>query len=251
MPSIRFPTQERRRRIGVRHHLHPDHPAGSPADAAHDQVGLHSSDPASVFLTAWARVPQVSVPEIERCLYRDHPSLHRVLGIRRTLFAVPTMLVPLLYHGCARRLASAERRRLVGYLEEQGIAERGDNWLNRVAGATVAAIKDLREVPAVELREHVPELRLTLTFGKGKTWGGQVGISTRVLFLLATEGRIVRGRPRGSWISSQYRWAVTESRLRGGIPDRSPLSIGGALAPDLRARNWSRGPTYCRLSTPL
>ena len=43
--------------------------------------------------------------------------------------------------------------------------------------------------------------------GEGKKWGGTVGVSTRVLFLLATEGRIVRGRPRGQWLSSQYEWA--------------------------------------------
>ena len=74
----------------------------------------------------------------------------------------------------------------------------------------------------MELREDVPELRLTLTFGEGKTWGGQMGISTRVLFLLAVEGRIVRGRPRGSWISGQYRWATVDSRIPGGIPDLDP-----------------------------
>ena len=222
MSLIRIETEERRRRIGVRHHLHPDHRAGSPSEAARHQVGLHSSDPASVFLSAWARVADVTIADIERCLYGVRPSLHRVLGMRRTLFAVPTDLVPLLHHGCARRLAPAERRRLVGYLESQGITDHGENWLDLVAEATRAAIADHGEVPAMELRKHIPELRITLTFGEGRKWAGRVGISTRVLFLLATEGRIVRGRPRGSWISGQYRWAVTESRIPGGIPDIDP-----------------------------
>jgi hypothetical protein len=38
-------------------------------------------------------------------------------------------------------------------------------------------------------------------------------LTTRVLVLLGAEGRIVRGRPRGTWISSQYRWAPLESWL--------------------------------------
>ncbi len=81
----------------------------------------------------------------------------------------------------------------------------------------------------MELREDVPALKQTLTFGKGRKWGGNVGVSTRVLFLLATEGRIVRGRPRGSWLSAQYRWAAMESRLPGGIPDLDPATARARL----------------------
>ena len=229
MPPIRIDAEERRRRIGVRHHLHPDHKAVSAPEAARRQVGLHSSDPATVFLSAWARVADSTVTGIENSLYSARPSLHRVLGMRRTLFAVPNDLVPLLHHGCARRLAPAERKRLVGYLEKQHITDQGEKWLDQVADATVAAIAEQGEAAAMELREQVPELRLTLTFGEGKKWGGRVGVSTRVLFLLATEGRIVRGRPRGSWISGQYRWSVAESRIPGGIPDLDPATARSRL----------------------
>ena len=224
----RIDPEERRRRIAVRHHLHPAHPAASPTQAARHQVGLHSSDPATVFLSSWARITSVTVPDVERCL-DDRPSLHRVLGMRRTLFAVPTDLIPLLHHGCALRPAPGERKRLVGQLEEQGIADQGEAWLDRVADKTMAAIGRRGEAPAMELREDVPELRLTLTFGKGKAWEGKVGISTRVLFLLATEGRIVRTRPRGSWISSQYRWATVDDRIPGGMPDLDPVEARSRL----------------------
>lgn len=233
MAVIRVGAEERRRRIGLRHHLHPDHEAASTAEAARRQVGLHSSDPVTVFLSAWARVGDATVTDIESCLYGARPSLHRVLGMRRTLFAVPNDLVPLLHHGCARRLAPAERKRLVGYLEGQGITDRGERWLDQVADATLAAIAEQGEAAAMELRDRVPELRLKLTFGEGKKWGGRVGVSTRVLFLLATQGRIVRGRPRGSWKSGQYRWSATESRIPGGIPD-----LDAATARSLLVRRW-------------
>jgi hypothetical protein len=42
-------------------------------------------------------------------------------------------------------------------------------------------------------------------------------VVTRILLLLAAEGRIVRGRPRGSWVSGQYRWSVVDDWLPDGL----------------------------------
>jgi hypothetical protein len=39
--------------------------------------------------------------------------------------------------------------------------------------------------------------------------------------VLAAEGRVVRGRPRGSWVSGQYRWSVIDAWLPGGVPEWS------------------------------
>ena len=228
MVSRRVGVEERRARLAARHHLHPESPATSPVEAARDQVGLHTSDPATPFLSSWARVGGLTITEMESCLYSD-PSLFRILGMRRTLFAAPADLVPLLHHGCALPLATAERRRLVGYIEEEGITHDGPRWLEKVEDATVEAIRRRGEALATQLREDVPELQETLTFGKGRKWGGKVGISTRVLFLLATEGRILRGRPRGTWRSGQYRWTTMERVLPGGIPGLNPAAARESL----------------------
>ena len=228
MVARKMDLEERRARLAVRHHLHPQWRAVSPVEAARHQVGFHTSDPATPFLSAWARVESLAITDMETCLY-DNPSLFRLLGMRRTLFAIPTDLIPLLHHGCALPLAPPERRRLVGHLEAEGITDDGSRWLQEVGNATVEAIIRRGEALATELREDVPQLRETLTFGRGKKWGGRVGVSTRVLFLLATEGRIVRGRPRGTWRSGQYRWAALESRLSGGIPDMDPVTARKGL----------------------
>ena len=63
----RIGTDERRARLGVRHHL--ALPAGSSDAAAAGMVGLHSSDPVSPFLSARARVDGFVHADLEDALY--------------------------------------------------------------------------------------------------------------------------------------------------------------------------------------
>ena len=221
-------------------------------------VGLHSSDPASVYLSAWARVDGFAPADLEDALYHRR-SLVRMLGMRRTLFVVPVDLAAVMHEACTKARAPAERRRLVRMLEEQGVASagRGERWLERVASATLEALRARGEASARELTADVPELGRKLDFGQGTTWAATVGVSTRVLFLLATEGLVVRARPLGSWTSGQYRWATTEHWLGGPLPEidhaeacaellgRWLRTFGPATTTDLR---WWTGWT-AKLST--
>jgi hypothetical protein len=92
---------------------------------------------------------------------------------------------------------------------------------------TLAAIETLGEATGAELSKVVPALREQLSFGEGKKWAGTMGLSTRVLFLLSTEQRVVRGRPKGSWTSSQYRWSPMDAWLTSGVPQ---MAVGEASA---------------------
>jgi hypothetical protein len=218
---------ERRARLAFRHHL--ARPAARVERVAGDLAGLHSSDPATVFLSAAARVRRFRNEALERALY-ERRSLVRILGMRRTLFVVPLELAPVIDAACTRDLAAPERRRLARMLEEQGVARDGERWIRRVSAATLEALAARGEAAATELTEDVPALRGKLTFGQGKRWAATVGLSTRILFLLAAEGRVVRTRPRGTWVSGQYRWARTEDWLPGGIPSVDPDEAAGVLA---------------------
>jgi Winged helix DNA-binding domain len=203
---------ERRARLGVRHLLAAT--GDSPEDAAASVVGLHSSDPSSVYLEAFARVSPFRPEDLEDALY-ERRSLVRMLGMRRTMFVVPRDLAAVMDEACAKALAAAAHRRLVRMLEEQGVvpAGRGARWVDRVASATVDALGERGEATARQLTGDVPELSNKLTFGEGRRWAATAGVSTRILFLLATRGMIVRARPLGTWISAQYRWARTEDWL--------------------------------------
>ncbi len=185
---------------------------------AEAMVGLHSSDPATVFLSARARVADFEVADLEAALY-DRRSLVRILGMRRTLFVVSPDLAAVIDAACTRDLEPKERSRLAGFLEAQGIASQPEHWIVDVERRTLAALEQAGTATASQLREVVPELKERLSFGAGKTWAGTVGLSTRILFLLATAGRIVRARPRGTWLSSQYRWAPTADWLGGPLPE--------------------------------
>jgi hypothetical protein len=213
----RVGVRERRARLGARHRLASR--GATVEEAAGAVVGLHSSDPATVYLSSWARVDGFEPADLEDALYRRR-SLVRMLGMRRTMFVVPVDLAPVMHEACTRALIPGQRTRLVRMLEEQRVAPpgRGEAWLARVAAETLAALAARGEATARELTADVPELRAKLTFGQDTTWAGTMGVSTRVLFLLATEGLIVRTRPLGAWTSGQYRWATTEHWL--GAPLR-------------------------------
>lgn len=223
-------VEQRRARLGVRHHL--ARPARSVETVAHDLVGLHATDPATVFLSARARTKDFHVADLERALYEDR-TLVRMLGMRRTMFVVPTDVAAVMDSAVTQALAPGQRTRTIRMIEEGGLAKNGTTWLARAERKTLAALEERGEATASELSKVVPELTAKVTFGEGKTWGGEVGMSTRVLFLLATEGRIVRGRPRGSWISSQYRWAPVRTWLGHELDSLPRAEARAALA-----RRW-------------
>lgn len=207
--------RERSTRLGRRHFLAA--PGRDVTTVAGGMVGLHSSDPTTVYLSARSRLEDFEIPHLEDALY-VRKTLVRMLGMRRTMFVVPVDLAAVMDAACTQALAPPERRRLATMLEEQGIAEDGQAWVDEVESATLAALGRLGEATAAQLTREVPELAEKLAFGEGKKWAGTMGVSTRILFLLATEGRIVRGRPLGSWLSSQYRWAPTATWLDGPLP---------------------------------
>jgi hypothetical protein len=211
-PVRTIDVEERRARIGRRHLL--ARPGRTPEEAAAALVGLHSSEPAAVFLSVRARVAGFVPAHLEEALY-ERRTLVRMLGMRRTLFVVPRDVVATIDEACTKAYGPAERRRLIGLLEAQGVVPvgRGAPWVDRVMRETLAALEARGEAPARQLTAAVPELANKLSVGEGRPWAAQTGVSTRILFLLAARGEIVRARPLGRWISGQYRWTRTEDWL--------------------------------------
>ncbi len=211
--------QERRNRLGRRHMLAPGTAAADPAEVARGLVALHATDPASVYLACLARSVAGDTARVERALYEDR-SLVRMLGMRRTMFVVPAEMGPVVQSACTRAIAVVERRKLVRALEQAGITADGPVWLARVEQETLDALGERGPATGQELGAAVPGLRAQLSYGdQTKKWAGVAAVATRVLFVLAADGRIVRGRPRGSWTSSQYRWVSWSDWLADEAPE--------------------------------
>ncbi|HEX2028227.1 MAG TPA: winged helix DNA-binding domain-containing protein [Nitriliruptorales bacterium] len=199
---------ERRARVVARHHL-----GGTAPDvvgAVRALVAVHSSDPVTPYLTLWARVPDFATDDLDRALY-DGRALCRLHAMRRTLFVVLAEEAPIMLTAAAT--AEGERRRLERWLAAEIDPDRVTAWLEQVEGRVVDVLAEGGQRRTQELTERVAELTTPITVGSGR-WTAQVTLASRLLPVLAMEGRIVRSRPAGSWRSSQYRWAATTTWLR-------------------------------------
>ncbi|MFE3281962.1 winged helix DNA-binding domain-containing protein, partial [Streptomyces sp. NPDC059233] len=232
-------TAERRDRLGRRHRLAPSAHATTVTQAADAVVALHATDAATVFLSARARLAGGGPDTIEQALYED-VSLVRLLSMRNTLFAVSTELAPYVDSSTARAIAVKERRTLLKHLDEDGQGLDAD-WLARAEASALDALDARGPSTGGQLSAAVPALRQKITIGRGKKYEAETGVATRVIRLLAADGRIRRDRPRGSWTSSQYRWVHTDPwppvpapEARAEIARRWLHAYGPATEADLK-----------------
>jgi hypothetical protein len=220
-------VEERRARLARRHFLAPGSGARAAVELAGGLVGLHATDPATVFLAAHAR--GVDGADLEGALYEER-SVLRMIGMRRTLFVLPLDLAAVVQAACTKSILAVSRRRYAKLIEDGGIASDGEAWLDEVGAETLQALQARGEAFAADLSADVPLLREKIHFGEGKTWAGSTGMTSWVLFLLAAEGRAVRGRPRGAWTSSQWCWAPAEAWLEEPLPQLEPEAARVELA---------------------
>ena len=196
---------ERRARLARRHHL-VDGPASMALDVLTGSlVGLHATDPATPYLSLWARVPGCSVAQVQTALYQDR-TLVKHLAMRRTLWVVRPGDLPSIQAAASDRVAANEHRRLVADAERAGVASDGHAWLTTACSAVVDHLRHTGPRSARELREALPELTGTYDPAPGKTWGGEGHLAPRVLTLLSARGEIVRGPNDGGWTTSRPRW---------------------------------------------
>jgi hypothetical protein len=211
----RLDAAERRARLVARHRLAPGARAGDAVDAARSVVVLHATDAVTVFLSLQARTDGVRPADVERALYEER-ALVRVLGMRRTLWAVPRELVPVVFAAATRTVAERERRRLLGFLRDNGIDEP-ERWLAEAERAALEAVGALGEALTGEVTAVSTLLAQRLRLGIGTKYEAEQSAAARVLPHLAMQGLLVRARPRGTWISPQFRWATAEAWLGAPI----------------------------------
>ncbi|WP_069883707.1 winged helix DNA-binding domain-containing protein [Streptomyces luteocolor] len=233
----RIDVVERRARLALRHRLTTDTRSDDPVEVARSLLALHSTDPSSVYVGAWARMRDGQVADVERALYEDR-SLIRFMGMRRTVFVTSLDMAPVLQAACSRTVAARERRLLLKMLAESGVADDEATvaaWLSETEAVALRALKERGEATATELASDDPRLSTELVMARGKAYEGRQKLASRLLLLLAAEGHVVRGRPRGTWTSHQYRWAPLTDWFPGGLTEWETREAETELA-----RRWLR-----------
>ena len=203
-------------------------------EAARRVVCLHATDPATVFLSAFARVDGMTVGDLERALYLDR-SLVKHLAMRRTLFVFPRERLADAQAGASLRVAGSERRRLTQWVERGGLRRDGARWLATVSRQVLQALADGRELTYTELRQAIPLLEGSIVHAEDKAWGGPVPVGPRVLTTLSATGAIIRATNCGAWTTSRPRWAAMDAWLGAPLPARTEAEGVAALV-----RDWLR-----------
>ena len=213
-------VEERRARLVVRHRLRGD--AASPVEATRSVLVLHATDPATVYLSVLARCRSAAFDDVATALYEER-ALVRMMAMRRTLFVVPEELVPVVHHAASLDVAATMRRRIVKELTtgptDPELPEDVDTWLRETEEEVERAVAELGTASGAQLAKAVPRLRTALLPRTEKKYDVRRAITSQVLVLMGTEGRLVRSRPLGSWTSRQHTWAAGSSYWPDGISE--------------------------------
>jgi hypothetical protein len=200
---------ERRARLALRQRLAGAARATRPEEVAESLVALHGTDPATVYLAVGARLADAgkTVTEVDRALYEDR-TLVRMHGMRHTVFVFPTELAAVVHASTGLAIAAKARAGLIKDMTTGSDGRLTEEWLAEVEASALAALARRGQATVNELTRDEPRLKEQFTYGAGKSYESPHTVSSRLMRVLGVEGQVVRGRPMGSWTSSQFRWAV-------------------------------------------
>ncbi|WP_165618304.1 DNA glycosylase AlkZ-like family protein, partial [Mycobacterium talmoniae] len=222
-----FTVAERRNRLARRHFLAAEGAAEPVTGIAGALIGLHGTDPATPYLSLWARSAGFVTADLDHELYQAR-SLVKHLAMRRTLWLIDSAALPAVQAAASDRVAATERRRLIADVAKAGVAADGARWLDRAGAAVLRHLDEHGPATSTELRAAVPELAGTYDPAPGKRYGGATPVAPRVLTVLSARGEIVRGPNGASWTASRPRWATAASWLgAAGDPMAAEPAGGG------------------------
>ncbi|MCR8900096.1 winged helix DNA-binding domain-containing protein [Gordonia sp. GONU] len=213
----RITDAQRRSRLMRRMHLDAASRAPSAVDAARTMVGLHSTTPSTVYLSAWARVDGLARTDIDTALYGDR-TLVRHLAMRRTLFAFSRDLLAESIGALGPRISASERTNMLRDLRRTPEVDDPEGWIETARDAVLAELAGGESLTSTELRGRLPALDGSIIFGEGKSWAGKSHFGPRVLNMLDASGDIVRGPNRLDWHLSRPAWTSMKVWL-GETPD--------------------------------
>lgn len=207
--TVHITDEERRSRLAIRHRLVPTRRTDDVAQIVDDVVTLHSSDPATVFLSAAVRMEHPSVEAIEQALYEDR-TLLRHHAMRRTIWVMTPQTAQRAHASSTQKITAKEIEKALSWIEAVDGIDDPAAWFEEASQRLIEVVRRHHPITTREVGVEVPDIAdVKLVAGNGRNTV-EVSAHSRLLMLAAFEGRLVRTAPVGTWISSQYRWAPIE-----------------------------------------
>ncbi len=214
--AIEFSTQQRRWRLAERHRLTAARRTNDVVAIADDLVALHSSDPATVHLSAAVRMKEPSIAAVERALYADR-SLIRHHAMRRTLWVMTPATARLAHGAATAKIARAERKRTIAAMVESTDITDPDRWIDDALAEITALLDERGTLTTRAIGQALPHLVVPVLFGVRTKHPAPLNAHTKVLQGAGFDASLVRAEPVGSWNSAEYLWAPTERWVGGPI----------------------------------
>jgi len=211
----RISTAERRNRLAIRHRLVPWERTDDVVAIADGLVALHSSDPATVFLSAGVRMENPSISAMEEALYR-HRSLVRHHAFRRTIWVMTPEVARWAHASATVKIASAERKKILSIVGAQPDIDDAERWWADALADVRSLLAEAGPLPTREIGKRLPELTRRLTMGAATRHPADVAAHTRLLLLAGFEATLVRTAPLHGWNTAEYSWSDVIDWL--GVP---------------------------------
>ena len=195
---------------------------------------LHATEPATVYLSCWARVDALDIADVDRALYTDR-TVVKQLAMRRTLFVFPRDLLPAVWPSASARVAASEQARMAKDAVRAGLAVEGHDWVARARAEVLAGLVTAPDGrTAAEIRQAVPMIDVKVDVSPTAAWSG-----IRVITLLGADAKILRGTNTAGWQTSRPRWTLVQNWL-GEMP--GPWSAAEGYREIVRRWLYTFGP---------
>ena len=208
--TTRISDEQRRWRLAHRHRLLAGGRTDDTAAIADDLVALHSSDPATVYLSCLVRMVNPSIERVEAALY-DERSVVRHHAMRRTIWVMTPEVARLAHATATAKIAAAERKRTVKALATTDIDDP-EAWFTAGQREVIGLLAAEGQLGTREIGRRLPHLVVPVKFGAGANIA-TLNAHTKMLQGSGFDADLVRTRPSGTWMSSEYAWSATETWL--------------------------------------
>jgi len=215
--------------LAFKQHLLPTARGSDVTEVTRDMAALHATTPTGPFLSLWARMTAFARGSLEGALY-DQRTLVRTICMRQTLHVVPSDELARYIQAYTEHYRASLRAEGQAILVQAGLcgeARAADRWSD-LQRRVLEVVSDTGPCTVRDLSRAIPELASPVRYSVGKSYEGSFSVGSRLVPAMCTLGILVRSRPRGTWRSNLYEYAVLSDWLPG-------IDLGASSPPEAQA----------------